>query len=77
MTAVTEKVSKLTQGQESPEHKEVGHLSTHWLDLCLETNKVLLQREEDLQRTRSYHDCINAVEVSLEKFTQEWDNLAR
>lgn len=77
LTAVTEKVSKLTQGQESPEHKEVGHLSNHWLDLCLQTSNVLLQREEDLQRTKDYHDHLNVVEVFLEKFTQEWDNLAR
>ncbi|XP_060128741.1 nesprin-1 isoform X4 [Zootoca vivipara] len=77
LTAVTEKVSKLTQGQESPEHKEVGRLSNHWLDLCLQTSNVLLHREEDLQRTKDYHDRLNIVEVFLEKFTQEWDNLAR
>ncbi|KAH0622390.1 hypothetical protein JD844_024656, partial [Phrynosoma platyrhinos] len=77
LTALTEKVSKLTQGQESPEHKEVGHLSSHWLDLCLQTSNVLLHREEDLQRTKDYHDRLNVVEVFLEKFTQEWDHLAR
>ncbi|XP_061480140.1 nesprin-1 isoform X3 [Rhineura floridana] len=77
LTAVTEKVSKLTQGLESPEHKEVGRLSNHWLDLCLQTSNVLLHREEDLQRTKDYHDRLNVVEVFLEKFTQEWDNLAR
>ncbi|XP_062833321.1 nesprin-1 isoform X16 [Anolis carolinensis] len=77
LTALTEKVSKLTQGQESPEHKEVGHLSNHWLELCLQTSNVLLHREEDLQRTKDYHDLLNIVEVFLEKFTQEWDHLAR
>ncbi|XP_074043952.1 nesprin-1 isoform X5 [Macrotis lagotis] len=77
ITAVTEKVNKLTQGQESPEHKEINHLSNQWIDLCLQTNNLLLQREEDLQRTRDYHDHMNVVEVFLEKFTKEWDKLAR
>ncbi|XP_038626046.1 nesprin-1 isoform X2 [Tachyglossus aculeatus] len=77
VTAVTEKVNKLTQGQESPEHNEIGHLRNQWMDLCLQTNNLLLQREEDLQRTRDYHDRLNVVEVFLEKFTKEWDNLAR
>lgn len=77
LTAVTEKVSKLTEGQESPEHKEVGRLSNYWLDLCLQTSNVLLHRKEDLQRTTEYHDCLSAVEVFLENFTQEWDHLAR
>ncbi|KAM9000867.1 nesprin-1 isoform 8-T9 [Sarcophilus harrisii] len=77
ITVVTEKVNKLTQGQESPEHKEINHLSNQWIDLCLQTNNLLLQREEDLQRTRDYHDRMNVVEVFLEKFTKEWDKLAR
>ncbi|XP_062428373.1 nesprin-1 isoform X2 [Rhea pennata] len=77
LTAVTEKMSKLTQGQESPEHKEIGQLSNQWLDLCLQAHSLLIQREEDLQRTGDYHDRMNVVEVFLEKFTKEWDNLAR
>ncbi|KAM7172376.1 nesprin-1 isoform 3-T4 [Macrochelys suwanniensis] len=77
LTAVTEKVNKLTQGQESPEHKEIGHFSNQWLDLCLQANNLLIQREEDLQRTRDYHDRMNVVEIFLQKFTKEWDNLAR
>lgn len=77
MTAITERVNKLTKKQESPEHKEISHLNDQWLDLCLQSNNLCLQREEDLQRTRDYHDCMNVVEVFLEKFTTEWDNLAR
>ncbi|XP_033368639.1 nesprin-1 isoform X3 [Parus major] len=77
LTSVTEKMNKLTQGQESPEHKEIGELSNQWLDLCLQTHSLLMQREEDLQRTRDYHDRMNVVEVFLEKLTKEWDNLAR
>ncbi|NXT73431.1 SYNE1 protein, partial [Zapornia atra] len=77
LTSVTEKMNKLTQGQESPEHKEIGELSNQWLDLCLQAHSLLIQREEDLQRTRDYHDRMNVVEVFLEKLTKEWDNLAR
>lgn len=77
LTSVTEKMNKLTQGQESPEHKEIGELSNQWLDLCLKAHNLLMQREEDLQRTRDYHDRMNVVEVFLEKLTKEWDNLAR
>uniref|UniRef100_A0A8C5RJ37 Spectrin repeat containing nuclear envelope protein 1 n=1 Tax=Laticauda laticaudata TaxID=8630 RepID=A0A8C5RJ37_LATLA len=77
LTAVTEKMGKLTEGQESPEHKEVGRLSNYWLDLCLQTSNVLLRRKEGFQRTTEYHDCLNVVEVYLENFTQEWDHLAR
>ncbi|XP_009867463.1 PREDICTED: nesprin-1, partial [Apaloderma vittatum] len=77
LTSVTEKMNKLTQGQESPEHREIGELSNQWLDLCLQAHSLLIQREEDLQRTVDYHDRMNVVEVFLEKLTKEWDNLAR
>ncbi|EPY80656.1 nesprin-1, partial [Camelus ferus] len=77
VTTITEKVDKLTKKQESPEHKEISHLNDQWLDLCLQSTNLCLQREEDLQRTRDYHDCLDVVEVFLEKFTTEWDNLAR
>lgn len=77
LTSVTEKMNKLTQGQESPEHKEIEELSNQWLDLCLQAHSLLIQREEDLQRTGDYHDRMNVVEVFLEKLTKEWDNLAR
>ncbi|XP_009975913.1 PREDICTED: nesprin-1-like, partial [Tauraco erythrolophus] len=77
LTTVTEKMNKLTEGQESPEHKEIGELSNQWLDLCLQAHSLLIQREEDLQRTGDYHDRMNVVEVFLEKLTKEWDNLAR
>lgn len=77
MAAITEQVDALTEKRESPEHKEISHLNDQWLDLCRQSTHLCLQREEDLQRTREYHDCMNAVEVFLEKFTTEWDNLAR
>lgn len=77
VTAITERVNKLTKKQESPEHKEISHLNDQWSDLCLQSNSLCLRREEDLQRTRDYHDRMNVVEEFLEKFTTEWDNLAR
>ncbi|XP_075718991.1 nesprin-1 isoform X3 [Rhinoderma darwinii] len=77
ITSFTEKVNKLTNGQESPEHADIGQLSSRWLDFCFQINNLLQQREEDLQRTRDYHDRLGIVDVFLEKLTTEWDNLAR
>lgn len=74
---MTELVSKLTEGKESPEHTEIGRLSHAWLDLCHQANKLQAQREEDLQRTKEYHDCISAMEALFEQVSKEWDNLAR
>lgn len=77
VSTITEKVDKLTKNQESPEHKEITHLNDQWQDLCLQSDKLCAQREQDLQRTSSYHDHMSIVEDFLEKFTTEWDNLAR
>uniref|UniRef100_A0A672NJW8 Nesprin-1-like n=1 Tax=Sinocyclocheilus grahami TaxID=75366 RepID=A0A672NJW8_SINGR len=77
LTKMTELVSKLTEGQESPEHTEIGRLSHAWLELCHQANKLQAQREEDLQRTKEYHDCISAMEALFEQVSKEWDNLAR
>ncbi|KAM9316746.1 nesprin-1-like [Gastrophryne carolinensis] len=77
ITSLTEKVNNLTNGLESPEHTDIGQLSNHWLDICFQINNLLQQREEDLQRTRDYHDRLSTVDVFLEKLTSEWDNLAR
>ncbi|GCC44042.1 hypothetical protein chiPu_0028334, partial [Chiloscyllium punctatum] len=77
ITALTEKVSALTEGQESPEHSEIGQLSNQWLELCHQINALLSLSEEDQQRARDYHDRVSVVEVLLDKFTKEWDNLAR
>lgn len=74
---MTEFVSKLTDGKESPEHTEIGQLSHAWLELCHQANKLQTQREEDLQRTKEYHDCISAMEALFEQVSKEWDNLAR
>lgn len=74
---MTETVSRLTGGQDSPEHAELDHLSHSWLELCHQANKLESQREEDLQRSNEYHDCITAVEALFEQVSREWDNLAR
>lgn len=77
MTEMTEQVSKLTEGRASPEHIELNRLSHAWLELCHEANKLRAQREQDLLRTREYHDCISALEALFEQVSKEWDNLAR
>lgn len=77
LTKMTETVSRLTGGQDSPDHAELDRLSHSWLDLCHQANKLQSQREEDLQRSREYHDCISAVEALFEQVSKEWDNLAR
>ncbi|XP_055471872.1 nesprin-1 isoform X4 [Psammomys obesus] len=77
VSTIVEKVNTLTKNQESPEHKELGHLKEQWQDLCLQSDQLCAQREQDVQRTSSYHSHVNVVEGFLEKFTTEWDNLAR
>lgn len=77
LTKMTETVSRLTGGQDSPEHAELDRLSHSWLELCHQANKLQSQREEDLQRSKEYHDCISAVEALFEQVSKEWDNLAR
>lgn len=77
MTKMKETVRKLTSGQDSPEHAEIDHLSQSWLELCHQANTLQIQREEDLQRSSEYHECISAVEALFEQVSKEWDSLAR
>lgn len=77
LTKMTETVSRLTGGQDSPEHAELGRLSHSWLELCHQANQLQSQREQDLQRSIEYHDCIATVESLFEQVSKEWDNLAR
>lgn len=77
LTKMSESVSRLTGGQDSPEHAELGRLSHSWLELCHQANKLQSQRGEDLQRSKEYHDCITAMEALFEQVSKEWDNLAR
>ncbi|XP_026643178.1 nesprin-1 isoform X9 [Microtus ochrogaster] len=77
ISTIIEKVNSLTKSQESPEHKEISHLNDQWQDLCLQAGQLCAQREQDLQRSSHYHDHMEIVEAFLEKFTTEWDNLAR
>lgn len=74
---MTETVSRLIGGQDTAEHAELDRLSHSWLELCHQANKLQAQREEDLQRSKDYHDCITAVEELFEQVSKEWDNLAR
>ena len=77
LAKMTETVSKLTSGQDSSEHAEIDHLSHSWLELCHQAKKLQMQREEDLQRSNEYYECIGAVEALFEQVCKEWDSLAR
>lgn len=77
LAKMTETVSKLTSGQDSPEHAEIDHLSCTWLELCHQAKKLQMQREEDLQRSNDYYECIGAVEALFEQVSKEWDSLSR
>ncbi|KAG2468780.1 SYNE1 protein, partial [Polypterus senegalus] len=77
ITQMTESVNRLANGQESSEHREISQLSNWWLELCNQVNKLLSQRECDLQRSRDYHDRISAVEALFDSVSKEWDNLIR
>lgn len=77
LTKMTETVSRLTGGQDSPEHAELDRLSHSWLELCHQASQLQSQREGDLQRSKEYHECITAVEALFEQVSKEWDNLAR
>lgn len=77
LTKMTETVRRLTGGQDSPDHAELNRLSHSWLELCHQVNKLQSQREEDLHRSKEYHDCITAVEALFEQVSKKWDNLAR
>uniref|UniRef100_A0A8C7ULC6 Spectrin repeat containing, nuclear envelope 1b n=1 Tax=Oncorhynchus mykiss TaxID=8022 RepID=A0A8C7ULC6_ONCMY len=77
LSRMTEIVSRLTAGQDSPEHGEIGRLSHAWLGLFHQANRLKSQRQEDLQRIQEYHNCITAMEALFEQMSKEWDNLAR
>ncbi|XP_052352542.1 nesprin-1-like isoform X4 [Oncorhynchus keta] len=77
LSRMTESVSRLTAGQDSPEHGEIGRLSHAWLGLFHQANRLKGQRQEDLQRIQEYHNCITAMEALFEQMSKEWDNLAR
>ncbi|KTG06491.1 hypothetical protein cypCar_00011069 [Cyprinus carpio] len=62
LTQLRESINRLTAGQESPELMEVGRLRCAWLDLGRQAAQLLEQKEEDLQRSGDYHDCICMVE---------------
>ncbi|TRY57107.1 hypothetical protein DNTS_023982 [Danionella cerebrum] len=77
LTQLREHINRLTAGQESPELTEVGRLRCAWLDLGRQAAQLLEQKEEDLQRSGDYHDCICMVEELFEQLSKKWDQLAR
>ncbi|XP_052391485.1 nesprin-1 isoform X1 [Carassius gibelio] len=77
LTQLRESINRLTAGQESPELMEVGRLHCAWLDLGRQAAQLLEQKEEDLQRSGDYHDCICMVEELFDQLSKKWDQLAR
>ncbi|XP_067272909.1 nesprin-1 isoform X4 [Pseudorasbora parva] len=77
LTQLRESINRLTAGQESPELMEVGRLRCAWLDLGRQAAQLLEQKEEDLQRSGDYHDCICMVEELFDQLSKKWDQLAR
>uniref|UniRef100_A0A8B9L7P1 Spectrin repeat containing, nuclear envelope 1a n=1 Tax=Astyanax mexicanus TaxID=7994 RepID=A0A8B9L7P1_ASTMX len=72
-----ESVGKLVTSQESPELLEVGRLRRAWLELGKQAAKLLEQREEDLQRSGDYHECLSTAEELFDQLSSEWDYLTR
>ncbi|XP_022518839.2 nesprin-1 isoform X7 [Astyanax mexicanus] len=72
-----ESVVKLVTSQESPELLEVGRLRRAWLELGKQAAKLLEQREEDLQRSGDYHECLSTAEELFDQLSSEWDYLTR
>ncbi|KPP77537.1 nesprin-1-like, partial [Scleropages formosus] len=77
LTHMTENVSRLTEGRDSPEHTEVEKLHRTWQELCLGAENHMGRMEEDVQRARAYHKCISEVEMLFGQMFKEWDILAR
>ncbi|XP_077587652.1 nesprin-1 [Stigmatopora nigra] len=77
LATMTEKVNRLSLGQNSPEKEELERLNHSWLDLCQKASSLEAQRLEGLRRSKEYHGCISAVEDLFERASKEWDNLAR
>ncbi|XP_028808913.1 nesprin-1 isoform X6 [Denticeps clupeoides] len=77
LTQLRENIRRLTLGQESPELTEVGRLCRAWLELGRKAAELVGQREEDLQRSGDYHDCVAIVEELFLQVSREWDSLVR
>uniref|UniRef100_A0AAR2JHF7 Spectrin repeat containing, nuclear envelope 1b n=1 Tax=Pygocentrus nattereri TaxID=42514 RepID=A0AAR2JHF7_PYGNA len=77
LTHLRESVGKLMTGQESPELVEVGRLRRAWLELGKQAAKLLEQREQDLQRSGDYHECLSMAEELFDQLSKEWEYLTR
>uniref|UniRef100_A0A8B9RI12 Spectrin repeat containing, nuclear envelope 1a n=1 Tax=Astyanax mexicanus TaxID=7994 RepID=A0A8B9RI12_ASTMX len=69
-----ESVGKLVTSQESPELLEVGRLRRAWLELGKQAAKLLEQREEDLQRSGDYHECLSTAEELFDQLSNAEKN---
>ncbi|KAF4071108.1 hypothetical protein AMELA_G00281340 [Ameiurus melas] len=77
LTSLRESVGRLVPSQDSPELVEIGRLRRSWLELAKAAAELLEQREEDLQRSGDYQECLSMAEELFEQLSKEWDYLFR
>ncbi|XP_062858462.1 nesprin-1 isoform X4 [Trichomycterus rosablanca] len=77
ITQLRERVGKLVDAKESPELVEVGRLRRSWLELAKQAAELLEQREEDLQRSGDYQECLSMAEELFDQLSKEWNYLSR
>lgn len=70
-------MGKLVDARQTPEMLEVGRLRRSWLDLAKQAAELLEQREEDLQRSGDYQECLSTAEELFDQLAKEWDYLSR
>lgn len=77
LTGLRESVGRLVPSQDSPELVEIGRLRRSWLELAKQAAELLEQREEDLQRSGDYQECLSMAEELFDQLSKEWDYLSR
>lgn len=77
LTNLRESIGRLVPSQDSPELVEIGRLRRSWLELAKQAAELLEQREEDLQRSGDYQECLSTAEELFDQLSKEWDYLSR
>ncbi|MCJ8743979.1 hypothetical protein PDJAM_G00100910, partial [Pangasius djambal] len=77
LTSLRESVGRLVPSQVSPVLVEIGRLRRSWLELAKQAAELLEQREEDLQRSGDYQECLSMAEELFDQLSKECDYLSR
>ncbi|XP_060722109.1 nesprin-1 isoform X2 [Tachysurus vachellii] len=77
LASLRESIGRLVPSQDSPVLVEIGRLRRSWLELAKQAAELLEQREEDLQRSGDYQECLSMVEELFDQLSKEWDYLSR